>query len=146
MIGIYHPPIGTMAGNTHTQFLDEVSELVQYFITNHQHLVLLGDFNIHTQDLTNPDLLEYKDTVEGLGLRQHIIEPTHKQGNTQDLIYTESIDTVEVLHAFIGNFILDHRLGMCNYNYKSNMKNQSQLGTEAFTGEFNNNRILQQQH
>ena len=38
------------------------------------------------------------------------MEPTHKQGNTLDLVYTESIDTVEVLNAFIGNFILDHRL------------------------------------
>ena len=57
-IGIYHPSIGTMAGNTHTKFLDEVSQLVQYFITNHQNLVLLCDVNIHTQDLTHPDLLE----------------------------------------------------------------------------------------
>ena len=58
----------------------------------------------------NPDLLEYNDTMEALGLRQQIIEPTHKQRNTLDLIYTESIDTVDVLHAFIGNFILDNRL------------------------------------
>ena len=67
-----------MAGNTHMKFLDKVSQLVQYFIT----LVLLGDFNIHTQDLTIPDSLQYNDTMEALGLRQHIIEPTHKQGNT----------------------------------------------------------------
>ena len=106
IIGIYNPPIGTMAGNTHTEFLDEVSQLVQYFITYHQNLVLLGDFNIHTQDLTNPDLLQYNDTMEALGLRQHLIDPTHKKGNTLEIIYTESIDTVEVLHAFIGNFYI----------------------------------------
>ena len=26
IIGIYHPTIGTTAGNTHTEFLDEVSQ------------------------------------------------------------------------------------------------------------------------
>ena len=85
IIGIYHPPIGTTTGNTHTKFLYEVSQLVQYFITDHQTVVLLGDLNIHTQALTNHNLLEYNDTMEALGLRQHIIEPTHKQGNTLDL-------------------------------------------------------------
>ena len=48
IIGIYHPLIGTTTSNTHVNFLEEVSQLVQYFITNHQNLVLLGDFNIHT--------------------------------------------------------------------------------------------------
>ena len=151
-MGIYHPPIGTMAGNTHTKFLDEVSCFIQYLISNHQNLVILGDFNIHTQDLTNPDLLEYNDTVEALGLRQHIMEPTHKKGNTLELIYTESIDTVEVLHAFIGNFILDHRLfGVVLQLRKQFEKSESPrhrnfkaFNLEAFTCEFNNNRILQQ--
>ena len=68
-----------MASNTYTKFLDEVSQLVQYFITNHQNLVLLGNFNIHAQDLTNPDSLEYNDTMKALGLRQHIKKPTHKK-------------------------------------------------------------------
>ena len=58
-----------MAGNTHKTFLDELSQLVQYFITNHQNLVLLSDYNIHTQYPTNPNLLEYNDTMEALELR-----------------------------------------------------------------------------
>ena len=51
---IYHPPIDN-AGNTHTRFLDQVSELLQYSITNHKNLVILGDFNIAVQDLGNSD-------------------------------------------------------------------------------------------
>ena len=90
--------------------LDEVSQLVQYFITNHKNLVLLGDFNIHVQDLSNPDSLVYNDTMEAMGLIQHIIEPTHQLGNTLDLVYTESLEAVKVLHAFLGDYISDHRL------------------------------------
>ena len=48
--------------------------------------------------------------MEALGLKQHIIEPMHKLGNTLDLIYTESIEAIEVFHAFIGNYISGHKI------------------------------------
>ena len=136
-----------MAGNTCTNFPDEVSQLVQYFITNHQNVVLLGDLNMHTQDLLNSDLLEYNDTMEALGLRQYIIEPTNKQGNTLDLIHTESIDTMEVLHTFIGNFISDHRLVGVKLQLRKQYKklkstrhrNFNAFNLDVFTSKFNNN-------
>ena len=87
LLGVYLPPIGSTPGNTHVEFLDEVSQLVQYFITNHKNLVLLGDFNIHVQDLANLDSPVYNDTMEAMGLIQHKVEPTHQLGNTLDLIY-----------------------------------------------------------
>ena len=34
----------------------------------------------------------------------------HKLGNTLDLIYTECLNRVKVLHSFIGNFMSDHRV------------------------------------
>ena len=37
-------------------------------MTNHTNLVILGDFNIHTQDIGNPDSLIYSNTMEALGL------------------------------------------------------------------------------
>ena len=83
----YHPP-----GNTHTRLLDEISQLVQYYMTNHKNLVILGDFNVVVQDLNNPDSLAFYDTMEALGLVQHIDKPTHQLGNTLDHIYTESLD------------------------------------------------------
>ena len=48
--------------------------------------------------------------MEALGLQDHIIETTHKLGNTLNLIYTESLNRVKVPHSFICNFISDHRL------------------------------------
>ena len=58
---------------------------------------------------------------------------------------------MEVLHAFIGNVILDHRLVGVELQLRSNMKNQSArhrnfkaFDIETFTSKFNNNRIIQQ--
>ena len=66
---IYHPPIGLSKGNTHAKFLDEVSKLTQLLMTNYTNLVLLGDFNIHTQDTLNSDSIIYNDMMEALGLQ-----------------------------------------------------------------------------
>ena len=55
LVGIYHPPIGSSTGNTHTRFLEEISQLIQFLITNHTNIVPLGHFNIHTQHIDNPE-------------------------------------------------------------------------------------------
>ena len=110
LAGVYHALIGSSTGSMHAKCLEEVSQLIQYLITNHTNLVPLGDFNIYTQDIENPDSLIYNNTMEALGLRQHINEPTHKLENKLNLIYTESLNRVKVLHSFIGNFISDHRV------------------------------------
>ena len=147
---IYHPLIGN-AGNTHTRFLDQVSELLQYSITNHKNLVVLGDFNIAIQDLGNLDSQTYKDTMEALGLTQHIGYATHQLGNTLDHIYTESIDTLEVRHSFIGEFLLDHRLVGIEVNIKRmrrQLENETRrpfkkLDLDTFKQEFNNEAVTQ---
>ena len=110
LLGVYHLPIGSTPGNTHVKFLDEVSQLVQYFITNHKNLVLLGDVKIHVQDPANPDSIVHNDTMEAMEIIQHIIEPTHQLENTLDFIYTESLEAIKVLHAFLGYYIFSHRL------------------------------------
>ena len=40
----------------------------------------------------------------------HIIEPSHQLGNKLDVIYTESLGAVKVLHVFLGDYISDYRL------------------------------------
>ena len=45
--------------------------------TNHKNLVLLGDFNIHINKLDDHDTQAYIDTMEALGLIQHIDQQTH---------------------------------------------------------------------
>ena len=110
LVGIYHPPIGSSLGNIHTRFLEEVSQLIQLLIDNYTILILLGDFNIHTQDTEKPSSINYNDMMEALGLQQHRDKPIHKIRNTLDLIYTENLNRIKVLQSFINNFISDHRV------------------------------------
>ena len=152
LVGIYHPPIGSHRNNTHIRFLEEVSQLIQCLITNHTNLVLLGDYNIHTQDIENPNSLIFNDTMEALRLQQHIDKPVHKHGNTLDLIYMESLNRVKVLHSFMGNFILNHRVVGVELEIRKQLekhqptkhRNYKEFNLNSFTQEFNNNRIPKQ--
>ena len=152
LAGIYHPPIGSPKGNTHTKFLDKVSKLIQLLITNYTNLVLLGDFNIHIQDIESADSIAYNDMMEALGLTQHIEELAHRLGNTLDLIYTESLDRVRVIHSFIGNFISDHRMVGIELKIKKQLekhqstmhRNYKDFNLNNFSQVFNNNKILGQ--
>ena len=143
---IYHPP-----GNTHTRLLDEVSLLVQYYMTNHKNLVILGDFNVAVQDLNNPDSIAFYNTMEALGLVQHIDKPTHQLGNTLDHIYTESLDQLGVQHAFIGPYLSDHRLVGIEINVKKHTKHLEdqhrcplkELDLDTFRNEFRNETVIQ---
>ena len=142
IVGIYHPPLGSTR-NTPARFLDQVSELVQYLFTNHKNLVLLGGFNIHINKL---------DTMEVLGLVQHIDQQTHQLGNTLDLVYTESPEPIRIYHVFTSNYISDHCLVGIELQIKkqlvsiesSKTRSYKDFNPSDFNTSFNNNNILKQ--
>ena len=150
ILAIYHPPLGP-AGNTITRFIDQVGELFQYYLANHKNLVILGDFNIHVHDGTNPDSLVYINTLEALGLTQHISTPTHRLGGTLDLIYTKSLANTKVIYSFIGNYISDHRLvgieletsKLWERPTSTRFRKYTDITLENFTSTFRNEEITQ---
>ena len=150
ILAIYHPPLG-QAGNTITRFINQVGELFQYYLANHKNLVILGDFNIHVHDGTNPDSLVYIDTLEALGFKQHISTPTHRLGGTLDLIYTKSLANTKVIHSFIGNYISDHRLvgieletsKLWEQPTATRFRKYTDITLENFTATFRNKEITQ---
>ena len=89
--------------------------------------------------------------MEAVGLIQHTIEPTHQLGKTLDVIYTESLKVVKVLHAFLGDYILDHRLAGIELQLRKQQKkseltsyrNYRGFNLDNFRKELNNNRILE---
>ena len=53
IMGIYHPPLGN--NTTNAIFIDEITELLGNRITKYNNMVILGDLNIHINDLSNTD-------------------------------------------------------------------------------------------
>ena len=70
LIGLYHPPLTN--GTTTTMFLDEIMELLMTLIPKYNNILLLGNFNMHTENISNADNIIFNDTMEVLGLIQHV--------------------------------------------------------------------------
>ena len=85
--GVYHPP--PWRGIINSMFSDAITEYLTDVLSKHKNNVILGDFNIHTEDLSSSDTAIFNDTMEALGLEQHVKFPTHRCGNTLGLIFTE---------------------------------------------------------
>ncbi len=85
------------------------------------YLIITGDLNVHVNLLdipleTLPDgKKEYRRTAEkfidildGLGLQQHITGPTHRSGNTLDLLITRTSDNVLHGQPSVDTMLSDH--------------------------------------
>ena len=53
-------------------------------------------------------ILIFKNIINDLNLKQHIIDPTHSKGNTVDLVIT--INTQNKIHMNVGPIITDHNI------------------------------------
>ena len=73
-----------------------------------ENAIILHDFNMHIEDPTDNNSKIYVDMIEALGLKQHVVEPTHQKGNILDLIFTEVTSQMNVRQLEMLDFISDH--------------------------------------
>ena len=69
--------------------------------------MILGDFNFNTEDTTNAENTIFNDTVVAFGFEQHVQGPTHRWGNTRDLILTQLQSDVKVTNTTTHGYISD---------------------------------------
>ena len=81
---------------TNAMFLDDLTELLTDKLTQLENIILLGDFNIHIEETTAPDTIIFNDTMEALGLTQHVTQPMHNKGNILDLVFTELDSKIKI--------------------------------------------------
>ena len=72
-------------------FINDITEFLTEVLSQHQNIILAGDFNIHINNQDAPEANILMDTMTALGLQQHTNFITHHTGNTMDLIFTETI-------------------------------------------------------
>ena len=58
--------------------------------------IFVGDFNINTQDIFNVDTVMFGDTMQALGLNQHVTEPMHQMGNINTDTLAEEKSNIQV--------------------------------------------------
>ena len=69
---VYHPPYSDKAPTTNAMFLDEVTDFLATFLAEHYNITITGDFNIHVNGTNDPEAQIFLDTMEALGLDNHV--------------------------------------------------------------------------
>ena len=111
LLSIYHPPYSTVNPVTDRMFIDDFTKWIcdQLVMSDHDNkLIILGDINIHVNDESDENAHNFMDIIMALGLDQHVNFPTHKAGNTLDLVMTELGSKLEVTRCSPGPFWSDH--------------------------------------
>ena len=110
---IYRP--GSVAASA--MFFEEFSSLLESLTTLRSSLVLIGDFNIHVDDLADARARHFLDILETFDLQQHVHEPTHMLGHTLDLVITRP-ETSPVNVLVDPPVYSDHGIVACSLPYQ----------------------------
>ena len=108
VLAVYHPPYSERAPISNAMFLDEVTDFLATFLVEHNKIIITGDFNIHVNNTNDPEAQIFLDTMEALGLDNHVNFVMHNRGNTLDLVLTEALSSLSVVTCRQGPFLSDH--------------------------------------
>ena len=110
---IYRPPYSNLHPVSLKTFFDDFALYMESIILAPEPLIITGDFNIHVNNTNDSDACEFLDLLASLGLKQHVIGPTHEGGHTLDLVITRQYDKVIKSAPMIDRFISDHAAVLC---------------------------------
>ena len=105
---LYHPPPGN--DTTNAMFIDDITDLLVDKIGKYNNTVMLGNLNMHIDDLSNADSHIFNDTMQAFGLKQHETSPTYKYDHILDLVYSKVNSELNLHNCRVHEFISDHAL------------------------------------
>ena len=114
---MYHPPTKYLVNDSNVIFITEFLDFMGELQLSSKNIVILGDFNLHVNDKSGMLMPNnFIDMVEASGMKQWINFPTHKQGNTLDLIITELAAEVQIKNVYCEPYISDYCIITCTCN------------------------------
>nr|XP_054594302.1 uncharacterized protein LOC129161845 [Nothobranchius furzeri] len=88
---IYRPP------QYNKDFLDEFATFLAQIFCKYDHLLLLGDFNIHVCCPDRPMVKDFLDLVDSFGLSQLVNGPTRGHVHTLDLVLSHGLSNSDLV-------------------------------------------------
>src|SRR5579872_1284896 len=104
---VYRPPCSSKP-----HFLSDFSLLLEDIATSPADFFILGDFNLHMDNLADHYSTAFNSLLETFDLKQHVSQPTHSSGHILDLLITKSTSTVSDC-AIMNPFVSDHSAILC---------------------------------
>lgn len=75
-------------------FFEDFCDVLERISTFACPIILLGDINLHLDDVSDPNTVKFQTVMDSHGLKQHVTSPTHCTGHDQqdhilDVVITE---------------------------------------------------------
>ena len=125
--------------------VDYVSTTIPVYHNN----LFLGNFNLHVSNIDDTDSAILNDSIDAIGLYQHMCFSIHKLGNILNLILSNITDNLKVLTTAPGSYLIDHRAVIATLNVKTltqkpkvrTIRKVDKVVDSEWTGEFNPKNI-----
>jgi len=91
-------------------FFDELSAVLETLVIQPFPVVIGGDFNIASQDLSDPAARHLDELLTSFNMTQHVHQPTHTRGNTLDLVVTPAHFNPVDIEVYPAGMFSDHAL------------------------------------
>ena len=71
-------------------FIQDFYDFVAGIVLNTEHLLIIGDFNIHVCCDSRPLVKDFLNLIDSFNLTQSVTVPTQEKGHTLDLEWCEN--------------------------------------------------------
>ncbi|XP_072023174.1 uncharacterized protein [Amphiura filiformis] len=126
-----------------SQYLEEFECFLDDVCLVPAKTVFLGDFNIHVDQPTKPEVIRFCDTLSAHGLHQYVQEPTHISGHILDLVISRIEDRLVSNCCVLPSLGSDHKIVDCVFDYakpipqkmKSTVRNFKKMDKCVFSSD-----------
>lgn len=136
LMSIYRPP------KSNPFFLTELSELLTYICPMSPNVIMLGDFNIHIDEVTNTSTSDFLSCLDSFGMLQFTNLPTHSKGHILDLIccsgiipYNCSVFDLSISDHLLVSFCIQLTVFKVNLCRSIQFRNIKNIDVSSFSDE-----------
>ena len=105
---------------------------MENFLTTNNNIVIAGDFNLHIDNDKDPEAQLFINMMAALGLDCHVDFPTHENGYSLDLVFTETLGEMKIIRCNPGTYLSDH----CTIECLLSLKKGSDAKKRSSTGNY----------
>ena len=123
LVAIYRPYPSTVNKLNMGMFIKDFSSFMEYAVVT-KNMLLLGDFNVHVDDVTDYDAKRFIRLLDSCGLHQHVEGPTHVSGHTLDLLISHKMENLFQDITILRGLPSDHFavIGQINFSHPKQLK------------------------
>ena len=88
-------------------FLDEILDHLIEWLSDYREVMIIGDINIHDEDINEPDKIAYNDMLASFNLQQMVTCITHESGHMLDHIILRDGNNLNIEEPTQGHRISD---------------------------------------